>query len=83
MLERSISIETKESEIKLNELRVELFKDRWESGKMGILEYLRSQNDLENSRIELNNLKTSYMSNLQSYLFETGMETPPSLTLQK
>jgi outer membrane protein TolC len=83
MLERSISIKTKESEIELNILRVALFKDRWESGKMGILEYLRSQNDLENSRIELNNLKTSYMSNLQAYLFETGMETPPSLTLQK
>ena len=83
MEEGALSITTKEEEIKLNELRVELFKDRWESGKMGILEYLRSQNDLENSRIELNNLKTNYMESLQDYLFETGMETPPNLTLKK
>ena len=47
-------------------------KDRWENGEIDILEYIRSQNGLEDSRVQLINLKTSYMELLAEYLFEVG-----------
>ena len=58
--------------ITVGERQVELYRDRWENGEIDILEYVRSQNDLENSRIELINLKTTYMERLAEYLFTTG-----------
>lgn len=81
--ELNTSISVQEQEIKFNEEQVELYKDRWESGKMAILEYLRSQNRLEDSRIRLINLQTNYMETLQNYLFDTGMSYTPNLTLVK
>ncbi|WDE96171.1 TolC family protein [Lentisphaera profundi] len=77
------SIQVQIQEIKFNEEQLELYKDRWESGKMAILEYLRSQNRLEDSRIQLINLKTNYMETLQNYLFDTGMSYAPNLTIVK
>ena len=83
LYELNTSITVQEQEIKFNEEQVELYKDRWESGKMAILEYLRSQNRLEDSRIRLINLQTNYMETLQNYLFDTGMSYAPNLTLVK
>ena len=58
--------------IKLNERQLELFKDRYDNGEIDILEYIRSENSLEDSRVQLINLKTNYMELLSEYLFEVG-----------
>ena len=58
--------------IKLSERQLELFKDRWENGEIDILEYIRSQNSLEDAKVRLINLKTTYMELLSEYLFEVG-----------
>ena len=68
--EKSVTIQ--QLRIKLNERQVELFKDRWENGEIDILEYIRSQNRLEDSKVQLINLKTNYMEFLAEYLFEVG-----------
>ena len=52
--------------------RVALYADRWENGEIDILEYIRSQNDLENNKIQLINHKTTYMELLSEYRFESG-----------
>ena len=70
--ETETSVTIQGQRIKLNELQLELFKDRWENGEIGILEYIRSQNSLEDSRVQLINLKTNYMELLAQYLFEVG-----------
>jgi len=62
-------IRLQEQKIKVAELRSELYADRWENGEIDILEYIRSQNDLENSRIALINLQTSYMELVGEYDF--------------
>lgn len=61
-----------EQRIKLSERQLELFKDRWENGDIDILEYIRSQNSLEDAKVRLINLKTTYMELLSEYLFEVG-----------
>ncbi len=83
MAELNTSIDVQIQEIEFNNEQVELYKDRWESGKMAILEYLRSQDRLENSRIQLINLQTNYMENLQNYLYDSGMTYSPNLTLKQ
>ena len=60
--------------MKLGEGRAEIYADRWENGEIDILEYIRSQNDLENSRIELIRLKTTYMELVGAYQFTTGRQ---------
>jgi outer membrane protein TolC len=65
-------IAVQEEHVKLGEWTVELYRDRWENGEIGILEYLRAQNNLENSRIQLLNLRTTYMDRLGEYLFTVG-----------
>lgn len=65
-------VDLQQGRIEVGELRVALYKDRWENGELGILEYVRSQNDLENSRIQLINLKTAYMEVLAEYHFVVG-----------
>jgi len=39
---------------------------------MGILEFIRSQNDLENNRIQLINQRTTYLDLLGEYMFAVG-----------
>jgi outer membrane protein TolC len=65
-------IAIQEERVKLAEWSLALYRDRWENGEIGILEYLRSQNNLENSRIQLLNLRTTYMDRLSEYLFTAG-----------
>lgn len=65
-------IELQEQKIQVAELRSELYADRWENGEIDILEYIRSQNDLENSRIALINQQTSYMELVGEYDFNVG-----------
>ena len=76
-LERNLSeteqaVVIQEQRIKLSERQLELFKDRWENGEIDILEYIRSQNSLEDAKVRLINLKTNYMEQLAEYLFEVG-----------
>ena len=70
--EARAAVELQEQRVEIGALRLELFKDRWENGEIDILEYIRSQNDLENSKVQLINLKTSYMELLAQFEFDTG-----------
>lgn len=72
LLENARSIELQEQKLKFVQKQVDLYNDRWENGEIDILEYVRSQNDLENNRVEMINLKTRYMELLAEYQFEAG-----------
>ena len=65
-------VRIQQDKIEVSELRAELYADRWDNGEIDILEYVRSQNDLENSRIRLINLQTTYMELLSEYEFAVG-----------
>jgi outer membrane protein TolC len=65
-------VRLQEQKIQVAEQRSELYADRWQNGEIDILEYVRSQNDLENSRIQLINLQTTYMELLGEYDFTVG-----------
>jgi outer membrane protein TolC len=72
-LEESLRvIALQEARLAVARQRVELYADRWENGEIDILEYIRSQNDFENTRIQLINQKTSYMDLLGEYDFTVG-----------
>ena len=43
-----------------------------ENGEIDILEFQRSQTNYEDSRIDLINLKTTYMERLAEYTYEIG-----------
>jgi outer membrane protein TolC len=47
--------------------RAALYSDRWENGAIDILEYIRSQNDLEQSRVDLVDLEITYLETLADY----------------
>jgi outer membrane protein TolC len=65
-------VELQKQKVDVAELRAELYRDRWQNGEIDILEYIRSQNDLENSRIQLINQQTTYMDLLGEYTFTVG-----------
>ncbi len=65
-------VRLQEQRVKLGERQMELYKDRWDNGEIDILEYIRSQNDVENSRIQLVNQKTAYLELLSQYIFVVG-----------
>ena len=65
-------VRLQEEKMKINTRRVELYSDRWKNGEIDILEYIRSQNDLENTRIQLITQKTAYMDLLSEYKFAVG-----------
>ena len=67
-------VRLQQEQVKLGEGRAEIYADRWENGEIDILEYIRSQNDLENSRIELIRLKTAYMELVGEHQFTTGRQ---------
>ncbi len=52
--------------------RVELYQDRWNNGEIDILEFIRAQNELENSRIQSINLQTEYMELVGEYDLTVG-----------
>ena len=65
-------VRLQEEKMAINQRRVELYSDRWQNGEIDILEYIRSQNDLENTRIRLITQKTAYMELLSQYRFSIG-----------
>jgi len=70
--EAADSVKLQIERVSLTERLSELYADRWENGEIDILEYIRSQNDLENSRVRLIDLQSSYMELLGEYEFATG-----------
>lgn len=68
------AVSLQEERIKVGERRLELFTDRWENGEIDILELIRSQNDLENDKVQLVNLKTAYMELLAEFEFEAALK---------
>ena len=70
--EQRLSISLQEGQLKLKERQVELYKDRWNEGEIDILEVVRNENDLENSRVNLINRKIQYLESLEEYFFERG-----------
>jgi len=65
-------VKLQERKQEVGERRAELYADRWQNGEIDILEYIRSQNDLENTRIQLVNEQTTYMELLGEYEFAVG-----------
>lgn len=74
LAESERAIELQEQQLQVTERLVALYRDRWENGEIEILEYIRSQNDLENARVQLVNQKTSYMELLAQYRFAAALE---------
>jgi len=58
--------------VEVAERRAALYNDRWENGAIDILEYIRSQNDLEQSRVDLVDLEITYLETLADYLHAVG-----------
>jgi outer membrane protein len=70
--EQRQSIDLQVDQVALREQQVELYKDRWNEGEIDILEVVRNENNLENSRVDLVNRKIRYMELLAEYEFERG-----------
>jgi outer membrane protein TolC len=70
--EQQKSILLQAQEVELRELQVEMFQDRWSEGEIDILELVRNQNSLENSRVGLVSAKVNYLETLADYENEVG-----------
>ncbi len=69
--EQQRQVELSQERIVVQERRLELYRDRWDNGEIDILEFIRSQNDLENSRVILVTQATTYMGLLSDYRLAT------------
>ena len=65
-------IRLREQEVALQERRLALYEDRYNNGEIDILEYIRNQNQLDNSRVSLVNQRADYLSALAEYRFQVG-----------
>lgn len=72
LLETEQSIDLQEQRVEFTEKQVALFQDRWSNGEIDILELVRSQNSLEDAKVNLINLKASYLELVAEYKFEVG-----------
>jgi len=70
--ENAESVRLQHQRVELVSRQGELYRDRWENGEIAILEYIRSQNDLEDSKVQLVNLETEYLERLAEYDYEAG-----------
>ncbi|MDA3874705.1 MAG: TolC family protein [Kiritimatiellae bacterium] len=68
--ERSVTLQ--EERVRLLERQYELYQDRWDNGEINILEFIRSQNDLENARVQLVTQQTRYLELRAEYDFLIG-----------
>lgn len=66
------SIQLNERELALRQLQVDLFLDRWNEGEIDILELVRNQNILQNSKVNLVNTKVKYLELIEAYHFNVG-----------
>lgn len=68
--ERSVVLQGERVEVLEQQFR--LYQDRWDNGEINILEYIRSQNDLENARVQLVTEQTQYLELRAEYDFIIG-----------
>ena len=72
LVESMQRIHLAEERLKLQERSTALYADRWENGEIDILEYIRNQDALENSRVNLLRLNIEYIEKLAEYRFAVG-----------
>ncbi|MGA0333710.1 MAG: TolC family protein [Kiritimatiellia bacterium] len=72
LMEAERSVELQVERVAVLEQQFRLYQDRWENGEINILEFVRSQNDLENARVRLVAEQTRYLELLAEYDFNTG-----------
>jgi outer membrane protein TolC len=60
-------VEIGQARLTLARTRARLYQDRWDNGEIDIIEYIRSQNDVEDSRVNLIDEQMSYLDLLASY----------------
>jgi outer membrane protein TolC len=65
-------VELQEKRMRVLERQFLLYEDRWENGEINILEYVRSQNDMENARVELIRQQIRYLELRAEYDFVIG-----------
>lgn len=68
--ERSVSLQ--EERVDVLEQQLRLFQDRWENGEIGILEYIRSQNNLEDAQVQRITQQLRYLELVEEYRFNVG-----------
>ncbi|MBF0196805.1 MAG: TolC family protein [Planctomycetes bacterium] len=71
--EQKQSIHLQEKQVELRKLQVELFQDRWNEGEIDILEFVRNQNELENSKVNVISRRIEYLELVERYRFEAGI----------
>lgn len=67
-----MQVELAEQEVELQERRTALYRDRYENGEIGILEFIRNQDALDRSRVDLVSQQASYLTTLAEYRFQVG-----------
>ena len=67
---RTVAIQ--EERVDVLEQQLRLFQDRWDNGEIGILEYIRSQNNLEDARVQYVAQQLRYLELLAEYDFNVG-----------
>jgi|SaaInlStandDraft_1057018.scaffolds.fasta_scaffold12711_2 outer membrane protein TolC len=72
ILEAMESLHLQEQTVKLEQFRVELYRDRWQEGQINILEMVRSEGDLENSKVNLVSRRLQYIRSVENYHFAVG-----------
>ncbi len=70
--EAALSVTLQERRVAVLEQQLLLFQDRWENGEIGILEYVRSQNNLEDARVQFITQQLRYLDLLAEYDFAVG-----------
>ena len=76
--EAEITVRLQDERVAVLEQQLRLFQDRWENGEIGILEYVRSQNTLEDARVQALTQRLRYLELLAEYDFSVGPAIPPS-----
>ncbi|MCC5845467.1 MAG: TolC family protein [Verrucomicrobia bacterium] len=72
VLEAERSVGLQEERVEVLEQQLRLFQDRWENGEIGILEYIRSQNNLEDAQVQRITQQLRYLELVAEYRFSVG-----------
>lgn len=70
--EARLQVEVGRQRLDVAARRAALYSDRWENGAIDILEYIRSQNDFEDGRVDLVDLEIAYLEILAEYRHAVG-----------
>lgn len=72
LVESELAVKLRRERVKVLERQLILYQDRWENGEINILEYVRSQNDFENAKVQLVTQQARYMELRAEYDFLIG-----------